>query len=321
MRIGHWLLGAAFLAACAADSPGSWTVDHVTTDGAILGVWGSGPHDVWAVGGQADRSLVLHGDGSSWTPVAVSTGVMLNNTYGFSATDVYAVGEHGLVMHYDGTSWTQVPSGTTLPLFGLWGASGDDVWIVGGDVSGPAGSAVVLRGAHGSFRPVQIPSELVPNVLFKAHGFAPDDVIMVGGGGAVLHWNGTAWSRDAMPTDQPLLSTWGGDAQDVYAVGGSEMGVIVHSDGQHWTRIAELMTGEGLTGVFTSANGPTIAVGPHELVELARDGSPVQAALPELAPGSFLHAVWGDGHGTTYSVGGTLDSYPSPMTGVILSRR
>ena len=320
MKIGACMFAATFAAACGVDQPAGWSVDETTSDGAILGVWGTGPHDVWAVGGQANRSLVLHGDGESWRPVEVSTGAMLISTYGFTSSDVYAVGEHGLIIHWDGASWTQVASGTNQTLFGLWGASGDDVWIVGGDLAGAPGSAVVLRGSRGVFGPVAMPSELTPSVLFKAHGYGPDDVMMVGAGGTVLHWNGTTWSRDPMPTDQPLLSTWGSGSEDVYAVGGSSSAVILHSDGEQWSELANLPIGEGLSGVFTSSTGPTVAVGPHDLFEIDGAGSLTEPALPALATGTALHGVWGDSHGTTYAVGGTLDAYPRAMTGTILRK-
>jgi photosystem II stability/assembly factor-like uncharacterized protein len=317
------MLGASLTAACGDVEPDArWTVDHATTDGVLLGVWGSGPNDVWAVGGQADRSLVLHGDGTSWTPFDISSRSLLFSVYGFSATDVYAVGERGLIVHYDGTTWTRVESGTDRHLFGLWGSSGDDVWIVGGDVSKPDGSAIVLRGARGSFEAVELPDDLAPNALFKVHGFAPDDVMIVGNEGRVLRWNGTQWRKDPVPTSGPLFSTWGRGADDVYAVGGRGSGEIVHFDGQQWRQVVELHTGQGLSGVFTSPDGPTIAVGPSALVfELDRDRSLVHAKLPELDPLPFLHAVWGDGHGTTYTVGGDLLRYPRPMGGVVLSRR
>jgi photosystem II stability/assembly factor-like uncharacterized protein len=325
MRLGIWMLAAASLSACSSTPPAgtaaTWTIDQTTTDGAVLGVWGSRPDDVWAVGGQSDRSLVLHGDGSTWTPIEVSTDALLYSVYGFSDSDVYAVGEHGLILHYDGITWQRVESGTTMTLFGLWGASGDDVWIVGGDISNPPGSAVVRRGAVDSFSPIDLPTDLAPNVLFKAHGFAADQVMMVGADGAVLRWNGTQWSRDAVPTIEPLRSTWGRGDQDVYAVGGSDMGEVLHFDGWTWSQAAQLLTGEGLNGVFTSSNGPTIAVGPQDVFELELDGALHQAALPPLAPESVLHGVWGDDVGTTYVVGGTLYAYPGAMTGTILTRR
>jgi hypothetical protein len=315
---------AALAAACGtqpASDRGTWVVDRTTTDGAILGVWGSGPSDVWAVGGQADRSLVLHGDGSGFTRIDVSSRALLYGVYGITASDVYAVGEHGLILHYDGATWSQVASGTQLPLFGLWGGSSDDVWIVGGDMAGPPGSAVVLRGSRGGFHAVAMPADVTPNVLFKAHGFAADDVTMVGAGGAVLRWDGTAWHRDAVPTEQPLRSTWGSDPENAYAVGGDDTGEILHSDGQEWRQVAELHTGEGLNGVFTSADGSMIAVGPHGVFELDAGTSLVEAALPAQASAYALHGVWGDDAGTTYAVGGTLDAYPGAMGGVILRRR
>ncbi|MBS1120127.1 MAG: hypothetical protein H6Q90_2355 [Deltaproteobacteria bacterium] len=326
MRISSLMLGAVLAAGCggmdtAIDRDDRWTLDHATTAGGLLGVWGSGPSDVWVVGGQTDRSLVLHGDGTGWTPFDVSSTSLLFSVYGFTDSDVYAVGEHGLILHYDGKTWVTVESGTDLPLYGLWGASGEDVWIVGGGLSGPAGSAVVLRGARGSFHVVDLPADLAPNVLFKAHGFASDDVMLVGGGGAVLRWNGVQWRRDPVPTSASLFATWGRGADDAYAVGGSGTGEILHFDGQAWSQVNEGPIGSGLNGVFTSLEGPTIAVGPESVViELGRDGSLVQPRLPKLDPAPFLHGVWGDGHGTTYAVGGDLFAYPGPMTGVILSR-
>src|ERR1051325_5066887 len=166
----------ATLAACGGVTPApdhhvTWSVDHQIQDGALLGVWGTGPEDVWAVGGQAGRSIIVHGDGSSWTPAQVNAPAILFSVYGFARTDVYAVGEGGLVLHFDGVAWTRIESGTTSPLFGVWGASGDDVWIVGGT----ADAAIMLRGNQHGFTPVlDLPSGLMPNALFKVHGFAAD---------------------------------------------------------------------------------------------------------------------------------------------------
>ena len=61
MRIGCNMIGAALLVACGSTDPtidreANWTIDHATTDGVLLGVWGSGPDDVWIVGG----TLALH---------------------------------------------------------------------------------------------------------------------------------------------------------------------------------------------------------------------------------------------------------------------
>lgn len=326
MRFGCLMIGTVLVAACggvdsAVDSDAAWTLGHTTTDGVLLGVWGSSPTDVWAVGGQVDRSLVLHGDGKSWTAMEVSFPSLLYSVYGFSDSDVYAVGERGLILHFDGTAWTRVESNTERPLFGLWGASSDDVWIVGGDIHGPAGAAVVLRGAGGTFNRVDLPDNIAPSVLFKAHGTASDDVMMVGAGGTVLRSDGTNWRRDPVPTREPLFSTWGHGTDDVYAVGGRGAGEIIHFDGTQWSQVLELPTGHGLRGVFTSADGSATTVGSQYIFHIARDGSVSQAQLPELDSSPVLHGVWGDEAGSTYAVGGDLDAYPRVMSGVILSRR
>lgn len=310
------LMVLAVSAACGGVEPiepeATWTVDHAG-DEALLGVWGHGPDDVWAVGGSFDRPLVMHNDGTAWSRLAVPGASQLWNVYGFSATDVYAVGGDGLILHYDGWTWTRVASGTDVTLFGLWGASGDDVWIVGGDIG--TGTAVALRGAGESFAPVtDLPADLRPTALFKVHGFAPDDVLMVGESG-MLSWNGSEWHREAVPTSEPLRSTWGRNASDVYAVGGRGIGEILHFDGSAWSLVAELASGWGLSGVFTAPDEPTLVVGGSYVLEVGGDGVVVQASLPDISTSADLHGVWGDGLGTAYAVGGNLSS-----SGVILRR-
>lgn len=324
MTLRASILIAVAVAACggvttAPDDPPAWTIDHATRAGALLGVWGTGADDVWAVGGEPAQALVLHNDGTTWTRTGVAAAGILFSVYGFARTDVYAVGEGGLILHYDGAAWARIDSGTTRPLFGLWGASGDDVWIVGGDVQGGAGSAVVLRGNARGFAPVQsIPADLLPNALFKVHGFSADNVMMVGSTG-VVRCSAGAWSRDAVPTTAPLFSTWGRSASDYFAVGGLDAAEILHSDGTHWTQMFELLTGVGLSGVFAAADEPAIAVGANAHVfEIDGASAIVEPVLPDLGAATLLHAVWGDGAGTTYVAG---SDYPLATTGVILRRQ
>jgi len=313
------ILTAAGCAGESADMSGTWTVDHTVEGGALISVWGSAPEDVWAAGGTEGRGIVLHGDGQSWTEVDVGAPAMLWWIYGFTADDVYAVGEHGLILHYDGTSWQRAGSGTDRTLYGVWGASGDDVWIVGGDPSVPGG-AVVLRGHGTSFRAIQVTPELAPDALFKAYGYAADDVMMVGTGGAVLRWDGSSWRLDPSVTGEPLFSLWGRGEDDIYAVGGWNAGTVLHLDGDGWTEVED-QAGTGLSGVFTSDDRPTIAVGRDAYVlEILPDGTEIEPALPALAPDTSFHGVWGDQAGTTYAVGGDLWA-AAPGRGVILRRQ
>lgn len=323
-RLGTLLFGAS-LAACAADAAPdqapTWTIDHIEENGALLSVWGSSPDDVWAAGGQADRGLLLHFDGERWSAVDIDAPELLVWVYGFSAADVYAVGNGGLILHYDGDDWTRVESGTDRPLYGIWGASADDVWIAGGDPYAPAGSAILLRGRGDRFeRVTDLPVELAPSAIYKVYGFATNDFIAVGTGGTVLRWDGT-WRREMTPTGAPLFSVWGRGADDIYAVGGNSHSEVLHYDGVAWSRIGD-ETGMPLSGVFTPEDGPAIAVGfDSYVVEVSPDGTDFVPEMPRLAPVPFLHGVWGDGQGTTYAAGGDLFAYPAPMTGVIMRRQ
>jgi hypothetical protein len=315
------------VAACAGetapDSEGTWLVDHTEDGGVLLSVWGSGPSDLWVAGGQVDRGLILRGDGASWTPVETGATSLLWWVYGFSATDVYAVGSRGLILHYDGETWERVESGTDRTLYGVWGASKGDVWIVGGEPGGAAGEAVVLRGQGRSFQRVwDVPAELLPGAVFKVYGYTADDVILVGSGGTVLRWDGRTWRRDEVPTSAPIFSLWGRGPDDIYAVGGEGGGTVLHyAGGDGWTQVSDDSFGRGLSGVFTAPDSPLIAVGTDSYVlEISPEGTKREPELPYINPMPVLHGVWGDDSGTTYAVGGDLLAFPDPMSGVIFRR-
>lgn len=315
---------AAILAAagCAgeADMTGTWQVDRTVEGGGLVSVWGTGPEDVWAAGGTAGRGIVMHSDGQAWTAVDTGAPAMLWWIYGFAPEDVYAVGEGGLILHYDGSSWQRADSGTDATLYGVWGASADDVWIVGGDPAGEG--AVILRGQGTTFRAMtDLPGELAPAALFKAYGYAADDVIMVGSGGTVLRWDGASWRREPQLTSEPLFSLWGRAEDDIYAVGGWDAGTVLHLGADGWSEV-DASAGAGLSGVFTAPDSPTIAVGRDAYVlEILPDGTEVEPQLPALEAGTVFHGVWGDSAGTTYAVGGDLLAASGPTRGLILRRQ
>jgi hypothetical protein len=116
---------------------------------ALTAVSAVGPNDVWAVGSWftksfADRTLVLHWDGTSWKRVASSNVGKGENRLVSAATvaadDVWAVGSHGphtLTEHWDGTSWSVVTSptpGGNADLASVSAPAADEVWVVGGRV-------------------------------------------------------------------------------------------------------------------------------------------------------------------------------------------
>src|SRR4029079_11637283 len=60
-------------------------------------------------------------------------GNQLQGVWGSSATDVYAVGQHGTILHSSdhGASWQPQVSGTLETLNAVWGTGASDVYAVG----------------------------------------------------------------------------------------------------------------------------------------------------------------------------------------------
>ena len=69
-----------------------------------MGISGSGPRDVWAVGLGGG---MLHYDGASWLPSPVGTSAHLSSVWAASESDAWAVGAEGTLLHYDGSRWAQ----------------------------------------------------------------------------------------------------------------------------------------------------------------------------------------------------------------------
>lgn len=318
----------ALLAVACGDSfsdstaTGLWRLDHAESHGVLLSVWGTSEDDVWVAGGDADASLLLHGDGTHWEQIDVGEHSLLWYVYGFGGSDVYAVGEDGLILHFNGTSWQRAQVDTRSTLYGVWGAGPDDVWIVGGDPGGESGDAVVLRGHGTSFELVEsIPSELLPESLFKVYGYDADDVVAVGSSGTVLRMSDGQWGLESVPTDAPLFSLWGRGRDDLYAVGGHERGELLHFDGGTWSRVRGETFSSALSGVFTAPNRSTIAVGDSGyIVEVMIDGTRVEPRMPRVDPTPSLHGVWGAPSGVVFAVGGNLNNPDHSMTGVIVKR-
>jgi hypothetical protein len=127
-------------------------------DVTLHGLWGSGPSDVWVAGASPAAPVLLHWDGTGWTPALLPPDVegTLYGIAGRSSDDAHAVGSGGLLLHWDGAVWTKVPSGTdgTLLAIAVGGEAGEQV-IAAGDVGS---AALVERGPTGAWAAGVIPS-------------------------------------------------------------------------------------------------------------------------------------------------------------------
>ena len=113
------------------------------------------------------------------------------------------------------------------------------------------------------------------------------------------------------------MTLWGSGPDHIVVVGGRSIGVVGVYDGNDWT--TETRAGElaGLNGVFVTPSGESHIVG---LLGAAAtiDPNGIDIAIESTPTVVTLHAVWGDGAGRVYAVGGR--SRVEPFTGVALVR-
>lgn len=221
--IKHWD-GAAW-----TDSP----ISGPLTQSTLFGVTADSATDAWAVGyrtvGTRVETLILHGNGSSWTPVpSPSPGTdsyELTSVSAVSPTDAWAVGNswdaalhyRTVTLHWDGTRWSYVssPNSTTgyTYLNGV-SATTSGAWAVGAAGNAqPSSSAFVLRWNGSRWSKVASPNPGASFTYLTA-------VSAVGSSGAWLagwycnntYCEGTSCTQSDCGAAESLIERWNGHA-------------------------------------------------------------------------------------------------------------
>ena len=60
-------------------------------------IWGSGPSDIWGIGGDTDSMRIYHFDGTAWSS-APHAATDMNDITGTSSGDVVLVGAAGTIL-------------------------------------------------------------------------------------------------------------------------------------------------------------------------------------------------------------------------------
>ena len=137
----------------------NWTADTLRYPGSyqtlMEDIWANSPRDVYAVGhnSRGAKGIMWHYDGINWSNVhlGISEGgliegsIDLTSIYGFSSTDIYAVGDRSkdnpnpppnlifssLIIHFDGFVWKEVNTYSGSALIDIYGKSPSDIWAGG----------------------------------------------------------------------------------------------------------------------------------------------------------------------------------------------
>lgn len=300
--------------------------------GALFSGWAGGPDDVWIVGGERGKSVVLHYDGTSWETLDPGLNQQLWWVHGFPGGPVYVVGDGGAAARWDGTAWEPLDTGAPGTVFyGVWGATPDDIWMVGGPTPTPASGVtpegdVVLHFDGTAFARAQIqvlldkPMSAQKN-LFKVWGTSADSVFIVGSSGLALHYDGATWEKKETPAiGQALFTVFGRSDTDVYAVGGEGVAVMVHWDGTEWSEV-ELppLSPQAIQGVWTAPGQPVYVGGWYGFTAALSVGG--TWTVEETGSAFAYHGVFGDGSGSVWAVGGDIYGLLSDYQGIIITTR
>lgn len=146
-----------------------------------------------------------------------------------SETEVYAAGNRGAILRYDGNSWIRLDSGTDLDVWQITGSSAGEIYAICSDYFNSFAGSLILRiegssvvheqfssvgqkfgiwatldgtayaVGEGTFRKTrssQWGEISTPNprvALWSVHGTAPNNIVVAGAYGAVIHWSGRTW--------------------------------------------------------------------------------------------------------------------------------
>jgi hypothetical protein len=168
------------------------------------------------------------------------------------STKAFAAGNG--VSWFDGWSWRPMTTGTTSYLYDIWGSSEADIFAVG-----DAGTVIHYDGPKWAVMPTE-----TSNRLWGVYGSSGTDVYAVGDAGTILHYDGVQWKAIPSITKNRLTGVWCSSDRDVYVVGG----IILHYDGQVWTRVgtthgAEKVWGSGAGDVYVTERNRILHFGPE----------------------------------------------------------
>jgi hypothetical protein len=327
-----WILLLLVAAGCGGSEDGPaesapWQVVHDGLSGALLSVWGTSASDVWAVGadvGDGQGPLVLHLEGGRWSRLPTGQSGDLWWAHGFAGGPLFMGGAGGTILRRDESGFTRMETPGSGVVFGLWGSSPDQMWAVGGEAGGSRGAfAWRLDGERWVAAP-GFPSELAEtDALWKVYGRGANDVWMVGTGGKMLHWDGSALTPGFAGLAESLFTVHGNSERFV-AVGGFGTGLLLeHAAGAPASEAWANATPAGapsIIGVCATETGGH-AVGEFGYVAERGPNGWVdeETGLEDVFGVRSLHSVWIDPGGGVWAAGGEV-SVPPLVDGILIHR-
>jgi hypothetical protein len=318
---------ALFLAGCPDPDPppppeSTFHLELMGLDPALLAIAPLGS-DRLVVGGPLDGrgapALFRRGD-ASWSPVSPPPGWVgaIWWSWSSSESDVWVVGDSGQIAHgsIDALAMVDGRTSTAAVFYGVWGSGPDDVYMVGGTPRSPAGPTGIIRRWNGAalevIEPAGTASSALGVNLFKVWGSGPNDVMIVGGGGTAIAWDGDRWTKTVTNTTVQLTTVHGRGPFEKYAVGGASQGIVLQYDGFSWRDIGDPFA-PPISGVFAASDGKLWVAGDSGYLAFFEGG-----AWTDVDTGIFtqFHAVEAAG-ADAFAAGGILSLSSDPRNGFV----
>lgn len=205
------------------DTDGEFVRMDTPGQGAVFGIWGSSPTDLWAVGGTpggANGAFAWRLDGQRWLeaegfPTELSARAALWKVFGRGPSDVWLVGTDGNLLYWDGVTLAASSTGVMESMFTVH-ANRERFVTVGG-----FGTGLILEDEGSGWQNASPPGapSLIGVCLDETHGYA------VGELGAVYARGEDGWREEATGIDLELdllslHSVWIDPEGGVWSVGG-----------------------------------------------------------------------------------------------------
>ncbi len=190
------------------------------------------PDEGWLVGGDEgvyDIPQTWHYTGGVWVDETPATSGHMHAVSVLAADNVWSAGGYGQGFHWDGNSWTEIliPGGC---IHGMTFFGPNDGWVTAAH-----GAPFMRRYTGGGLEDWSELPATANQGLDGVSMTSSDSGWLVGAGGMMQSFDGTAWTEQTSPVTTGLHNVLMFAADDGWAVG--DAGVVLRYDGTAWTQV------------------------------------------------------------------------------------
>lgn len=272
--------GSAFDGSVAAPPALKWRHEGPTSE--ALGIWGSGPDNVYVVGSDG---LLTHSTGDGrWMGEDGGTTARLTGVWGSGAGDIYVSVRSNAILHSTGNGvWDHHVFQSGLTFGGMWGSGPADVYAFEAGAEHTKGD--------GMWSGQVIDPDGQP--ILAMWGSSATDVYAGAALGTIYHSVGNAIWIPQKPADTAAFEGIGGSsATDVYAITYKQ---IFHSNGDGTWKVQPLAlaTLESLHCVWALGKTAVYIGSEGKLYRSGGGGVWLDQVIDPQDPTMSINAVWG----------------------------